>query len=183
MGDGFYQLSKWLPSGTHMTWGVNFGLDDVTNAVNMAKSIVKAFGTPEMKAANVYLDFLELGQSQRTSPPHCLTELQAMKQTCTKTTAYARPIGPRRSMWSSTSPSIVANPRTERFLRSWVSIAGPLVDAAPDVPFQGASFASGGAFTPTIIFNGGIFNSPPGQAIKQSVPVSLPITCMSLSVL
>jgi hypothetical protein len=41
------------------------GLDNVTNAVNMAKSIVKAFGTSAVKAANVHLDLIEVGQSPR----------------------------------------------------------------------------------------------------------------------
>ena len=62
VGDGYYQLSKWLPSGTHMIWGVNLGLDNVTNAVNMAKSIIKAFATQQVRAANIHLDLIEIGQ-------------------------------------------------------------------------------------------------------------------------
>jgi hypothetical protein len=63
VGDTYYQLSKWLPTGTHMIWGVNLGLDNATNAVNMATSIIKAFGTPEVLAANITLDLIEVGQS------------------------------------------------------------------------------------------------------------------------
>lgn len=44
-----------------MTWGVNFGLDNVTNAVNMAKSIIKAFGSAAVKQAQVTLDLMEVG--------------------------------------------------------------------------------------------------------------------------
>ncbi len=46
-----------------MTWGVNFGLDNVTNAVNMAKSIVKAFGSAAVQQAQVTLDMIEVGGS------------------------------------------------------------------------------------------------------------------------
>lgn len=62
VGDDYYQLSKWLPSGTHMIWGVNLGLNNATNAVNMAKSIVKAFATQQVRAANIHLDLIEVGQ-------------------------------------------------------------------------------------------------------------------------
>ena len=44
-----------------MTWGLNLGLNNVTNAVNMAKSIVKAFKTSAVKRAGVTLAMLELG--------------------------------------------------------------------------------------------------------------------------
>ncbi|KIJ49721.1 glycoside hydrolase family 79 protein [Sphaerobolus stellatus SS14] len=36
VSDNYYQLLKWLPSGT-MIWGINLGQDNATNAVNMAK--------------------------------------------------------------------------------------------------------------------------------------------------
>lgn len=44
-----------------MTWGLDLGLNNVTNAVNMAKSIIKAFGTSAVKQSGVILDMLELG--------------------------------------------------------------------------------------------------------------------------
>ena len=40
---------------------MNLGLNNVTNAVNMAKSIVKAFKTSAVKRAGVTLAMLELG--------------------------------------------------------------------------------------------------------------------------
>ncbi|GJJ10641.1 hypothetical protein Clacol_004868 [Clathrus columnatus] len=49
VGDGYYRLVKFLPRGTQMTWGVNLGADNATNAVNMAKSILRAFASPEVK--------------------------------------------------------------------------------------------------------------------------------------
>ncbi len=44
-----------------MTWGVNLGLDNVTNAVNMAKSIIKAFDSPAVRRSSVKLDLIEIG--------------------------------------------------------------------------------------------------------------------------
>ena len=46
-----------------MTWGVNLGLDNVTNAVNMAKSIIKAFSSSAVQRAGVTLDLIEIGLS------------------------------------------------------------------------------------------------------------------------
>ena len=47
-----------------MTWGVNLGLNNATNAVNMAQSIMKAFGTAAVKSAGVVLDLIEIGSFQ-----------------------------------------------------------------------------------------------------------------------
>ena len=103
VGDGFYQLSKWLPTGTHMIWGVNLGLNNVTNAVNMAKSIVKAFGTSEVQSANIHLDLIEVGQSaflfvsEYTLMPTCFF-MQAMKLICTRTMACVHQTSLRKNM-------------------------------------------------------------------------------------
>lgn len=61
VGNEYYTLSKWLPSGTHMTWGVNLGLDNATNALNMARAILNAFSTPAVKQSGVVLDLVEIG--------------------------------------------------------------------------------------------------------------------------
>ena len=45
-----------------MTWGVNLGLDNATNAANMATSILGAFHSPQVKQARVYLDLIEIGE-------------------------------------------------------------------------------------------------------------------------
>lgn len=44
-----------------MTWGVNLGANNATNAVNMAKSIMRAFENPEVKQSGVELDLIEVG--------------------------------------------------------------------------------------------------------------------------
>lgn len=45
-----------------MTWGLNLGTDNIQNAVNMAKSIMKTFSNGNQAGSTgVYLDLLELG--------------------------------------------------------------------------------------------------------------------------
>ena len=44
-----------------MTWGVNLGLDNATNALNMARAILNAFSTSAVKASGVVLDLIEIG--------------------------------------------------------------------------------------------------------------------------
>ena len=61
VGDGYYAASQFLPSGTHMTWGVNFGGNNVTVATAEAQSIIKAFQSSPVIAAGITLDFIELG--------------------------------------------------------------------------------------------------------------------------
>ena len=46
-----------------MTWGVNLGLDNATNAGNMARAILGAFSSPEVKLSGVVLDLIEIGSS------------------------------------------------------------------------------------------------------------------------
>jgi hypothetical protein len=45
-----------------MTWGINLGLDNATNAQNMANSILKAFSSSAVQRAGVTLDLLEIGE-------------------------------------------------------------------------------------------------------------------------
>ena len=87
VGDEYYKLSKWLPRGTYiriyapcpraersagtsMVWGVNLGLNNVTNAVNMGESIMRAFADPAVIASGVSLERIEVGTHSSTySPP------------------------------------------------------------------------------------------------------------------
>ncbi|KAI0751865.1 glycoside hydrolase family 79 protein [Daedaleopsis nitida] len=138
VGDGYYQLSRFLPSGTHMTWGVNLGADNVTNAVNMVKSIIKAFKTSAVQSSGVVLDLIEVGN-----------EADLYKNN-----------GLRPSNWT-----------VNQYVTDWISVAGPVAQAAGisgrngPVSFQGAAFAAQG-FTPRQIFNLGILSSAPGKAIS-----------------
>ena len=141
VGNGYYELSRFLPRGTRMTWGVDLGANNITNAVNMAKSIARAFHASAVKASGVILDLIEVGNEAD----------------------LFRSNGLRPSNWT-----------VEDYVPNWISVAGPAVEAAgihgPDGPVsvQGAAFISQ-FFTPTEIFNLGILNSTPGQAITQYV--------------
>ena len=143
VGNAYYSLSRFLPRGTRMTWGVDLGADNVTNAVNMAKAIARAFRTSAVKASGVTLDLIEVGNEAD----------------------LFRSNGLRPSNWT-----------VEDYVPDWISIAGPAVEAAgihgPNGPVsvQGAAFISQ-FFTPTDIFNLGVLDSAPGQAITQYVTV------------
>ena len=138
VGDGYYQLSRFLPAGTRMTWGVNFGADNVTNAVNMAKSIIKAFTTSAVIQSGVVLERIEIGNEADLYSNNGL-----------------RP----------------QNFTVNDYVSDWISVAGPVAEAAGitgnvgPVTLQGASFANQG-FTPSEIFDLGILDSAPGQAIS-----------------
>ncbi|KDR77805.1 hypothetical protein GALMADRAFT_65725 [Galerina marginata CBS 339.88] len=61
VGDGYYQAAQWLPPNTHVVWGVNFKTLNITTAFLNAKSMVKAFASPAMKASGITLDAFEIG--------------------------------------------------------------------------------------------------------------------------
>jgi len=48
-------------TGSHVVWGVNLGANNITAASLQTRSIIKAFSSPAMKAAEVTLDCLEIG--------------------------------------------------------------------------------------------------------------------------
>ncbi|KAH9856965.1 glycoside hydrolase family 79 protein [Lenzites betulinus] len=137
VGNAYYSLSRFLPRGTRMTWGVNLGADNVTNAVNMAKAIVGAFRTSAVKASGVILQRLEVGN-----------EADLFKNN-----------GLRPSNWT-----------VNQYVPDWISVAGPVAEAAgitsrtSPITFQGAAFAGQG-FTPRQIFSLGILDSAPGKGI------------------
>lgn len=57
----FLYLISFYTTDTHVTWGVNFGKDNLTAAFLEAKAIVKAFASTAVKAAGITLDFIEIG--------------------------------------------------------------------------------------------------------------------------
>lgn len=61
VGDGYYQTAKFLPPHTRVTWGVNLGQYNLTAAYLETKSLIKAFKTPEIKGADITLDFIDIG--------------------------------------------------------------------------------------------------------------------------
>ena len=138
VGDAFYALSRFLPSGTHMVWGVNFGADNATNAVNMAKSIIKAFSDDDVKASGVVLDLIEVGNEAD------LFGSNGLRSSSNWTVDVYVPD------WIS-----VAGPVVEAVGLSGNN--GPL-------SLQGAAFI--GRWTPREIYDLGILDSEPGKVIS-----------------
>ncbi|OSD01894.1 glycoside hydrolase family 79 protein [Trametes coccinea BRFM310] len=138
VGDAYYSLSRFLPTGTRMVWGVNLGADNVTNAVNMAKAIVGAFRTLAVQLSGVILDRIEVGN-----------EADLYKNN-----------GLRPSNW--TVQEYVADWEN---VAGAVAEAVGINSRNDPVTLQGAAFAGQG-FTPREIFDLGILNSAPGKAIS-----------------
>lgn len=137
VGDLYYQLSKFLPRGTHMTWGVNFGYDNVTNAVNMAKAIMRAFRTSAVKESGVVLDLIEVGN-----------EADLYSGNGHRPANYT--VEDYVPDWES-----IAGPVVE---------AAGIKGKDGPVTIQGAAFA-GTSFSPSDIYDLGILESAPGKAI------------------
>ncbi|KZT13293.1 glycoside hydrolase family 79 protein [Laetiporus sulphureus 93-53] len=139
VGSEYYTLSRWLPAGTRMIWGVNLGFNNITNARNMAKAIVAAFSSPSVIESGVILERIEVGNEADLYGSNGL-----------------RPSGYWTVQdyvfdWESVAlPVIQAAGISTRF--------GP-------VTLQGAAF-SGQGFTPREIFSLGILESTPGETIS-----------------
>lgn len=139
-----------------MTWGVNLGADNITNAVNMAKAIMKAFSSNAVQQSGVQLDLIEIG-AWLPERWRVFADVEVVWNAGNEADLYKNN-GLRPSNWT-----------VEEYVPDWISIAGPVAQAAGlyqggCVSFQGASFAGQG-FTPTEIFNLGILDSAPGQLI------------------
>ncbi|KAG6843890.1 hypothetical protein H0H87_011961 [Tephrocybe sp. NHM501043] len=61
VGDSYYATTRFLPQGTHVTWGVNLGQNNITAAVLQTASIIKGFSSHQIKDAGIVLDYLEIG--------------------------------------------------------------------------------------------------------------------------
>lgn len=61
-----------------MTWGINLGLNNATNAANMANSILKAFSSAAVKQARVFLDLIEIGMFPTSSRYNQMRVLNGM---------------------------------------------------------------------------------------------------------
>ncbi|KAH9941692.1 glycoside hydrolase family 79 protein [Epithele typhae] len=138
VGDKYYTLSHWLPRGTHMTWGVNLGADNATNAVNMAKAIVRAFKSTVVKASGVVLDYIEVGN---------------------EADLFSRN-GLRPSNWTVEEyvPDWIA-------IAGAAADAAGIRGKHGPVSLQGAAFAQQ-QFTPRAIYDLGILDSKPGKAVS-----------------
>ncbi|GBE78909.1 predicted protein [Sparassis crispa] len=139
VGNEYYTLSRWLPAGTHMVWGVNLGFNNITNAVNMARAIVSAFRLPSVISSGVVLERIEVGNEAD------LYGDNGLRSSSNWTVEAYVPD------WESVAGPVVEEAGIE-------SRYGP-------VTLQGAAFASQ-AFTPREIFALGILESTPGSTIS-----------------
>ncbi|KAI0659696.1 hypothetical protein C8Q70DRAFT_88442 [Cubamyces menziesii] len=138
VGAAYYALSRFLPRGTNMIWGINFGADNATNAANIAGAIVRAFDTPVVRASGVALHRLEVGNEPDI---YNFTGLRSGDWT---PEMYV-------DQWT-TNAGAVAQAADIR------GRDGPLT-------FQGASFGTQ-QFTPREVFDLGLLDSDPGEAIS-----------------
>ncbi|GJE97273.1 glycoside hydrolase family 79 protein [Phanerochaete sordida] len=150
VGDEYYVLSKWLPAGTHMTWGVNLGLDNATNALNMANAILRAFLTPAVKLSGVVLDLIEIGNEAD------LYANNGLRNSSYNVEAY---VPDWINISTPVADAIQAHPLARRAeaKRDADTVQGP-------VHIQACSFAGQG-FTPTEVFEMGLLDSTPGELV------------------
>ncbi|KAF9812100.1 hypothetical protein IEO21_06383 [Rhodonia placenta] len=139
VGNEYYSLVRWLPAGTRMVWGVNLGYNNITNAVNMAKAIMRAFSLPSVQSSGVILERIEVGNEAD------LYSSNGLRPSNNWTVEIYVPD------WES-----VADPVVETV--GITNNDGPLT-------LQGAAFASQ-KFTPREIFALGILNSTAGKTIS-----------------
>ncbi|KAI0676340.1 glycoside hydrolase family 79 protein [Trametes maxima] len=138
VGDAFYTLARFLPRGTRTVWGVNLGADNTTNAVNIARAIVRAFDTPEVRASGVVLGRLEIGN-----------EPDIYNFTGLRTGGWTPEMYVEQ--WTANAGPVVEA----------VGIHG----RGGPVTLQGASFGTQ-QFTPGQVFDLGLLDSKPGQAVS-----------------
>ncbi|PIL36362.1 hypothetical protein GSI_00050 [Ganoderma sinense ZZ0214-1] len=138
VGNDFYKLSRYLPQGTHMVWGVNLGADNATNAVNMANAIAGAFADKDVQAAGIVLDRIEVGNE-----PDLYTHNGLRPRNYTVKQYVAE--------WETSAAAVVQ--------------AMGMGKKGSQVKIQGAAFANQG-FTPSQIFGLGILSSVGGKEIS-----------------
>ena len=141
VGDAYYGLSRYLPKGTHMVWGVNLGANNATNAVNMAKAIVNSFRSPDVGAAGIILDRLEIGNEAD------LYTSNGLRNKGWDVEDYV-------AEWTNSANAVAE--------------AVGLSDRNAPVTIQGAAFAYQG-FTPRDVYNLGILDTVAGKAISTYV--------------
>ncbi|KIP06086.1 glycoside hydrolase family 79 protein [Phlebiopsis gigantea 11061_1 CR5-6] len=151
VGNEYYELSKWLPSGTHMTWGVNLGLDNATNAANMARAILNAFSTAAVRASGVVLDLIEIGNEP---------DLYSNNGLRSKSYNVSDYVADWINISTPVAQAIESHPLSRRTASKRGSNA---VQGAVNI--QACSFAGQG-FTPTEVFDLGLLDSTPGELVS-----------------
>ncbi|KAF8150688.1 glycoside hydrolase family 79 protein [Crassisporium funariophilum] len=142
VGDGFYGAAQFLPSNTHVTWGLNLGQNNLTAAFLEAKSLVKAFSTSAFTNAGITLDAIEIGNEAD------LYKNNGARPTTYTSTQYVKE-------WTAFATNVSAAAK---------------LSAASNTKFWGAAFAGSShtttGFSPQAIFSEGILSSTPGSLIS-----------------
>ncbi|KAF9254976.1 glycoside hydrolase family 79 protein [Marasmius fiardii PR-910] len=142
VGDAYYKAARFLPPNTHVSWGVNFGSNNITAAVLEARSIAEAFSSPEVANAGIKLDFIEIGNEADLYRNNGFrSSSYTVKQYVPEWTTFAQNV------------SVAAGISSQSFTK-----------------FLGGSFAgSGGAgnFSARAIIDNGILSSQPGALITS----------------
>ncbi|KAJ6513350.1 glycoside hydrolase family 79 protein [Mycena sanguinolenta] len=140
-GPGFYEGAQFLPSGTGVTWGVNFGGQNLTAVFLETKAILAAFASPAVKNAGITLDFLELGNEAD------LYNGNGLRASTYNVAQYT-------TQWIQFATNMS---QTANLANSDTKIWG--------AAFAGSSHTTTG-FSPQGIFANGILNSAPGNFIN-----------------
>ncbi|KAJ7773107.1 glycoside hydrolase family 79 protein [Mycena metata] len=140
---GKWPGAKFLPPGTGVTWGVNFGGKNLTAVFLETQAIVNAFASPAIQNAGITLDFLELGRAGNEADLYSNNGLRASTYNVSQYTT--------EWITFATNMSLTAN------------LAGS------DTRIWGAAFAGSShtttGFSPQGIFANNILASAPGKFI------------------
>ncbi|KAL0567774.1 hypothetical protein V5O48_014224 [Marasmius crinis-equi] len=171
VGDAFYKTARFLPPNTRVTWGVNFGRNNLTAAFLQAQSIKEAFSLPEITEAGIKLDLVELGNEPNLYPKN----------------------GHRPENYTVADyvPDLMIVVRWIEFAKNVSVTVG--IDSTSDTKFVVGGFAGATRgqddFTAPDLFAEGILGSEPGALISRALQacptlrVSEPITCKSLKLI
>ncbi|KAH7108202.1 hypothetical protein BKA62DRAFT_681430 [Auriculariales sp. MPI-PUGE-AT-0066] len=141
IGPSFYLLSKHLPSGTRMTWGLNLGANSSTNAIAEAKSIAAAFASSDITSKNIVLELLEAGN-----------EPDLYKNNGLRNTTYT--VANWQTDWVALAGSVsTALGIKKGSLPSWISLS-----------FAGGDHGNGG-FSPQQAYANGLLSTTAGSLI------------------
>ncbi|KAH7108203.1 hypothetical protein BKA62DRAFT_781574 [Auriculariales sp. MPI-PUGE-AT-0066] len=140
VGPAFWLVSKHLPAGTRMHWGVNFGFNDSAEAIRQGKAIVESFKSPVLRSKGIILELIEAGN-----------EPDLYRTNNLRSTNYSVP--EYISEWSALAGDV-----TEALGLKKGSLPGWL----------GASFSGKTAFSPTELreaYDDGLIDSTAGKLI------------------
>ncbi|KAJ6607373.1 glycoside hydrolase family 79 protein [Mycena sp. CBHHK59/15] len=140
-GPGFFSAAQFFPTGTGVTWGVNFGGKNLTDVFLETQAIINAFSSQVFKAASITLDYLELGN-----------EADLYKNNGLRPSNYS--VSQYTNEWIIFATNMT---RTANLANSDTEIWG--------AAFAGSSHTTTG-FSPQGVFANGILDSEPGAFIS-----------------